>query len=88
MIRGIEGKLDSIPDLKIHILDVTCSPAIHEGKLVGIFTTMPDMSLGTPVRNVTVHTPQGDDIQLEATGHEVIQFFREQAQQYSLFVLQ
>jgi len=71
LIRGIEGKLDSIPDLKIHILDVTCSPAIHEGKLVGIFTTMPDMSLGTPVRNVTVHTPQGDDIQLEATGHEV-----------------
>jgi len=71
LIRGIEGKLASIPDLKIHVLDVTCSPAIHEGKLVGIFTTMPDMSLGTPIRNVTVHTPNGDDIQLEATGHEV-----------------
>jgi len=66
LVNLIESKLKQIPDLKIHILDVTCAPAIDDGKLVGIFTSMPDMSLGTPVKNFTYN-----EVVIEVTGETV-----------------
>lgn len=71
LVNLIESKLKQIPDLKIHILDVTCAPAIDDGKLVGIFTSMPDMSLGNPVKNFTFHRSKNDEVVIEVTGETV-----------------
>lgn len=70
LTKIVEAKLKAVPDLKIRVLDCQCAPAVHAGNLVGIWTTMPDVSLGTPAETMTIKPPGAgpDGSVLQPTG--------------------
>lgn len=57
----IKNKLKTFPDLKIRILDTLCTPAVHDDLgTLGFFTTMPDLSEGTMVNEMSLNLTQAD----------------------------